>query len=193
VEASSSARVIKRDDVIRELRDELEDHRNTAVGAEGIDELEAEYQRLNNEKITVEQQLVEVTKERDGLATSLRYLGSSQNLRASPAVADNNRRSTKMPDAPMLDDGKTIKFKAWKNEIRSKLLLNEDHYPTAAHRLAYVRSRCEGKALRHISPRMQPDASKPYQTVDDVFNHLESVRVQFQQKRRSDILRKSSN
>lgn len=175
-EASSKARVVKRDDVIRELRDELEEHRNAAVGAEAIDDLEAEYQRLNNEKITIEKQLAEVTKERDGLATSLRYLGSSQDfLRASPTLADNTRRSAKMPDAPMLDDGKTIKFKAWKNEIRSKLLLNEDHYPTASHQLAYVRSRCEGKALRHVSPRMQPDASKPYQTIDDVFNHLESV------------------
>ena len=80
-----------------------------------------------------------------------------------------------MPDPPMFSDGKDVKFKDWKTEMKRKLLLNEDHYPTAAHQLAYVSSRCEGKALRLISPRMKEDSTAAYQTVQDVFDHLESV------------------
>ncbi|KAJ5138654.1 transcriptional regulator family: Fungal Specific TF [Penicillium bovifimosum] len=76
---------------------------------------------------------------------------------------------------PVLSDGKGVKFKPWRAEMQRKLLLNDDHYPTTAHQLAYVSSRCEGKAYGHISPRMQDNSTTPYQTIKDVFDHLESV------------------
>jgi hypothetical protein len=66
--------------------------------------------------------------------------------RGSPAPSYiGGKRSTKMPDPPMFSDGKDVKFKDWKTEMKRKLLLNEDHYPTAAYRLVYVNSRCEGR------------------------------------------------
>lgn len=95
--------------------------------------------------------------------------------RATPAPDDRPRKSTKVPDPPLLSDGKTVKFKAWKTEIKRKFKLNQDHYPTTAHQLVHVISRCEGKALSHISPRMQDDSATPYQTIDDVFDHLQTV------------------
>ncbi|KAJ5131599.1 hypothetical protein N7448_005757 [Penicillium atrosanguineum] len=80
-----------------------------------------------------------------------------------------------MPDAPMLDDGKTVRFNAWATIVKRKLAANADHYPTAEHRMIYVASRCEGKALLHIHPRLEEDASNPYRDASDIMEHLKGV------------------
>jgi hypothetical protein len=61
--------------------------------------------------------------------------------------AHGSKKSTKIPDPPMFSDGKDVKFKDWKTEMKRKLLLNEDYYPTATYQLAYISSRYEGKVL----------------------------------------------
>ncbi|KAJ5666162.1 uncharacterized protein N7477_008610 [Penicillium maclennaniae] len=131
---------------------------------------------MDEEYACLREELNETRRERDSMVTAMRLMGPVS-ARESPALSTlpTSKKSTKMPDPPMLSDGKDVKFKAWKTEMRRKLLLNEDHYPTAAHQLAYVSSRCEGKALRHVNPRMQEDAMAPYKTVKDVFDHLEGV------------------
>ncbi|KAJ5661416.1 uncharacterized protein N7477_009032 [Penicillium maclennaniae] len=80
-----------------------------------------------------------------------------------------------MPDAPMLDDCKTVRFNAWATMIKRKLAANADHYPTAEHRMIYVASRCEGKALLYIHPRLEEDASNPYRDALDIMEHLKGV------------------
>ncbi|OOQ82704.1 hypothetical protein PEBR_37745 [Penicillium brasilianum] len=127
----------------------------------------------------MEEEYARMRKERDSLLTVMKMMRTTEDDRTiretSMTSAYGNKKSTKMPDPPMFSDGKDVKFKDWKTEIKRKLLLNEDNYPTAAHQLAYVNSRCEGKALRHISPRMQEDATATYQTAQDVFDYLQSV------------------
>lgn len=80
-----------------------------------------------------------------------------------------------MSDPPMLRDGTDAKFKVWKTEMKWKLLLNEDYYPKTTPQLAYVSSLCEGKALRHISPRLQEDYVPSRRVREDVCDHLQSV------------------
>ena len=55
-------------------------------------------------------------------------------------------------DTPILTDGKDPKFEDWVLLITDKLSANADHYPTAALRLAYVKSRCGGRAAQHLIP-----------------------------------------
>lgn len=87
------------------------------------------------------------------------------------SVQTSTKMLTKMPDPPMLRDGKDAKFKAWKTDMKRKLLLNEDHCPKTAPRLAYVNSSCEGKALRHISPRLPLPASlKTFVTIYNAYS-----------------------
>jgi hypothetical protein len=163
---------------LREQLAALED-RMTPAGPD----MEEEYARLRTELDDTRKEMATLRGERDSLMTVMRLMGPSvansnqmTDNRGSPAPSQTgSKRSTKMPDPPMFSDGKNVKFKDWKTEMKRKLLLNEDHYPTAAHQLAYVNSRCEGKALRHINPRMQEDATATYQTVQDVFDHLQSV------------------
>jgi hypothetical protein len=43
-----------------------------------------------------------------------------------------------MPNAPILSDGKEVRFETWQIVIRQKLLANVDHYPDPIHRMIYV-------------------------------------------------------
>ncbi|OOQ91102.1 hypothetical protein PEBR_01184 [Penicillium brasilianum] len=116
----------------------------------------------------MEEEYARMRKERDSLLTMMKIMRTTEDDRTiretSMTSAYGNKKSTKMLDPPMFSDGKDVKFKDWKTEIKRKLLLNEDHYPTTAHQLAYINSRYEGKALRYISPRIQEDTTATYQT-----------------------------
>lgn len=149
---------------LREQLAALEDRANPARP-----DVEEEYARLRTE-------LEDTRKERDSLMTAMRLMGPGGfSNRTTPTPEDRPRKSTKLPDPPMLNDRKQVTFKGWKSDIRKKLRLNEDHYPTPDHQMAYLKSRCEGKALMHIEPRMQDDTTSPYRSVDEIFDHLESV------------------
>ncbi|KAJ5145488.1 uncharacterized protein N7515_000052 [Penicillium bovifimosum] len=82
-----------------------------------------------------------------------------------------------------MDDGVSVKFTAWRREIESKLLLNEDYYPTERHRMAYVMNRCAGKAQAQLQPRLEPDAKNRYQTAKEMLEHLQLVFKDPQQRR----------
>ncbi|KAJ6111290.1 hypothetical protein N7486_003525 [Penicillium sp. IBT 16267x] len=84
-------------------------------------------------------------------------------------------RSSKMPDASMLDDGKAVKFENWKREILNKLVLNGDHYPSERHRIAYVLSRCTGKAALHTMTRADDESTNRYRTYKEILDHLDTV------------------
>ncbi|KAJ5816991.1 hypothetical protein N7447_009224 [Penicillium robsamsonii] len=115
-------------------------------------------------------------RERGDLAFRLVNLQSQNTRTGAPIVeAAANRKSTKMPDAPMLNDGKEVRFETWETVIRQKLEANADHYPLPVHRKLYVQSRCEGKAQLHIAPRMSSDASFPYADAEDIIHHLKTV------------------
>jgi hypothetical protein len=55
-------------------------------------------------------------------------------------VPEKTKKLTKIPDPPILTDGKEPKFEDWLLRIKDKLATNKDHYLTAALRLAYVKS-----------------------------------------------------
>ena len=138
--------------------------------------MEEAYANLRQELTAAQRARDDAVRERDSVITAMRLMGPGGfSNRTTPMPEERPRKSTKMPDPPLLSDGKAVKFKPWKTEMKRKFRLNQDHYPTTAHQLAYVVSRCEGKALSHISPRMEDDSTTPYQTVDDVFDHLQTV------------------
>jgi hypothetical protein len=49
-----------------------------------------------------------------------------------------------------MDDSAIVKFIPWRREVENKLLLNDDHYPTERHRMAYVSTRYTGKAQAQL-------------------------------------------
>ncbi|KAJ5125100.1 uncharacterized protein N7515_008925 [Penicillium bovifimosum] len=158
-------------DKVKELNDQIQilQQRATSHTPAGPDQLlEEEYARLREEMQTVQ-------NERDSLVVAMKLLSSNPVSPASELAELKPRKSVKMPDPPMLKDGKEVKFMAWRSDIKKKLRFNADHYPTPDHQMAYLKSRCEGKALSHIDPRMQDDSMNQYKTVDEILDHLESV------------------
>jgi hypothetical protein len=127
-----------------------------------------------------------IAKDKEKIAVDARnemayqLLQSGNHQRSAPiveavAITPRVQKTTKMPDAPMLSDGKEVRFETWQTVIRQKLLANADHYPNPIHRMIYVQSRCEGKAQLHIAPRMDPESATPYTDAEDILMHLKTV------------------
>ncbi|EKV19520.1 hypothetical protein PDIG_02490 [Penicillium digitatum PHI26] len=154
-----------------------------------VQELEDEVTVLHSDKIETEIVIELLTQERDEAIAhrdiAIRERGDlafrlvnpqNQSSSSTPMVdAITNRKTTKMPDAPMFSDGKKVRFETWETVIRQKLEANADHYPLPVHRKLYVQSRCEGKAQLHFAPRMSSDSSNAYVDAEDMIVHLKTV------------------
>lgn len=129
------------------------------------------HQKLEN----VEQQLTEVKSERDVFGSQIARLmmNGINSHQSSPALAP--QKTTKIPDPPTLTDGKEPRFEDWLLLMSQKLTANADHFNTPQLRIAYIASRCEGKARKHITPRMRDDAMNPYTNSKDMLDHLKTI------------------
>ncbi|OQE59199.1 hypothetical protein PENNAL_c0337G09466, partial [Penicillium nalgiovense] len=72
-------------------------------------------------------------RERGDLAFRLVNVQNQISSGAPIVEAAAGRKTTKMPDAPMLNDGKEVRFETWETVIRQKLEANADHYPLPVH------------------------------------------------------------
>jgi hypothetical protein len=111
---------------------------------------------------------------RDAFAMQALDVQTGRSARNSPAP-EKTKKSTKIPDPPILTDGKDPKFEDWLLRIKDKLAANEDHYPTAALRLAYVKSRCGGRAAEHLITQSRDEALNKYTDAIDVLDHLKII------------------
>jgi hypothetical protein len=94
----------------------------------------------------------------------------------TPAAAGSElRKSTKIADPELLDDGKDPKFEHWLSRMRNKLKSNTNHFSTEDLRMAYIEERTKGAAAQHIYPRMQQDYPEVYKTAEEIFQHLANV------------------
>jgi hypothetical protein len=110
----------------------------------------------------------------------MEYL-QQQNTRASreetpvSQISTGKMKSTKLPDPPILTDGKEPSYDDWVAKMQSKLEANHDHFPTQALQIGYIQSRVAGIAALHINPRLRPTATNKFKTADEIFEVLEKV------------------
>jgi hypothetical protein len=95
--------------------------------------------------------------------------------RSTPEVDKLPRRTTKIPDPPLLTDGKDPTYEDWRLAIDQKLVANADHFDTPTLRIAYVASRTAEKARKHLTPRLRKESSRPYHDANDMLMHLENI------------------
>ena len=53
-----------------------------------------------------------------------------------------------------------------------KLIANANHYPTKALCMAYIDSRVDEEAYKHLAARLRIGAQKPFATVKEIFKVL---------------------
>jgi hypothetical protein len=83
--------------------------------------------------------------------------------------------SKKLADPPPLDKGIEPTFASWKTQMRDKLEVNADHFPTTRSRMAYVFGRTTGDAQEHLHPRYKASATNPFTSEEDMISHLTSI------------------
>jgi Zinc knuckle len=84
-------------------------------------------------------------------------------------------KSTKIPDPPVLTDGKDPTFESWRLQMRGKLRVNSDYFLTEEARMTYVFSRTSGDAQAHLEPRYTEEAEDPFLTDREMIDYLASI------------------
>ncbi|ODH51755.1 hypothetical protein GX48_01997 [Paracoccidioides brasiliensis] len=59
--------------------------------------------------------------------------------------------------------------------MRRKLAVDAGHFPTEESQIASIENRTEGKAARHLAPRMRNDHPERFETAEEVFEHLQGI------------------
>ena len=142
-----------------------------------ISNLEDENQRFKDEASRREEQTDDLIDERDRLQRTVVHLAAAQ-VESTPSRGTSvtpTEKSVKLPNPPILTDGKDPEFEDWESRMRNKLKANSDHYYTEALRMAYVENRVGGKAAKHLRPRLRVDAVNPYTTTEEMLKHLETI------------------
>ena len=99
----------------------------------------------------------------DELRTSLANASSQSN---------KSHRSTKHPD-PSPFGGDKAELRGWMTQLRIKMNINKDHYPTEQSKLAYALSRLKEKALEQLQPYLERDGNIALADMDAFYAKLQ--------------------
>ncbi|KAF4627010.1 hypothetical protein G7Y89_g11143 [Cudoniella acicularis] len=96
---------------------------------------------------------------------------------APTITSQKTSRSARLPDPDKLSDGIDPTFEYWEVEIDSKLQVNADHFETEAARMAYIFSRTQGDARKHLFPRYNNRtlASLKFSTAQAMVDYLAEI------------------
>jgi len=135
--------------------------------------LQAEAIAHQEEALAQRQEMAELMIQNEQLQSEL-LQALRQSRQASPENG-NSKKTTKLPDPPVFTDGTDININNWLSRMRKKLRSNKDHFPTEDMKLAYAEGRIGGEAATHAEERFKEDATEPYETVEDLFEHLHMI------------------
>ncbi|ODH50785.1 hypothetical protein GX48_03102 [Paracoccidioides brasiliensis] len=143
-----------------------------------MDEARDTLNRVRNERDEIQRQVYELGQQVDSLIeerNTLQQIVISLASQAGPAEAQKAQRSAKLDNPKHLTDGKEPIFEIWLSRMKRKLAVNADHFPTEESCIAYIETRTEGDAARHLAPRMREDHPEKFETAEEVFEYLQWV------------------
>jgi hypothetical protein len=120
---------------------------------------------------------VPVSPNLDRLATVLEAFSERLDrieTRAS-TPASGARKSTKLPDPPILTDGKDPAFGRWRIQMQDKLKVNSDHFESMEAKMAYVFNRTGDDAQGHLEPRYEGPSTDPFLTSQSMIDFLATI------------------
>jgi hypothetical protein len=89
--------------------------------------------------------------------------------------ASGSGKATKLPDPPILTDGKHPTFENWRIQTQDKLRVNTDHFQSMEAKKAYVFNRTGGDAQDHLVPRYKDDSTDPFLTAQSMIDYLATI------------------
>lgn len=104
--------------------------------------------------------LQRILREREDKFDELRGQSESSPL---PTTATTK----KLPDISIWTGGTPEEFQAWLTDLRLKLTVNADHFPTDQHKVAYLFNRLGGDARTYIQAFMDEDMEGSYRELLD--------------------------
>ena len=107
---------------------------------------------------SLEQANVTLTENSITMAAGQAVLDELRTNLADASSQSKSHRSTKHPD-PSLFGGDKAELRGWMTQLRIKLNINKDHYPTEQSKLAYALSRLKEKALEQMQPYLERDGN----------------------------------
>jgi hypothetical protein len=111
--------------------------------------------------------------------------GSTPENRGTPATdattttgtVPRNERSSKLADPPVFYNQKekdVLGFEAWIRQIKNKLVVNADHFPTTHAAQTYVETRIGGVAADNLQPYLRENSALQITTAEELVKHLEA-------------------
>lgn len=157
----------------RDHLDKLFDY--IAEALNGMIDLENEYREqmaaTEFERKDRENQIDELITERDEYKTA--YAEAQLHSRNSTIETTKpSGKSEKVPDPPVLTDGKEPKFEDWMIEMKGKFVANADCFDSDQMKQVYLISRTGGLARQQLGARLREDATDPYTNVEQMFKTL---------------------
>ena len=92
-----------------------------------------------------------------------------------PAAPAALAKSAKIPDLPLLTDGKDPTFDSWKIQVNGKLTVNADYFANEQARMTYVFGRIGGDAQKHLNPRIGSNSVDPFITANEMIQHIVGI------------------
>jgi Zinc knuckle len=170
--AASSSQASNSRNVDTPTTDTPTDEATMASQQAEIEQLRRQLQEAQVQATRVAQAPPAGTENPNRLADVLEALSQRLVRTESPAAMS---KSAKIPDPPPLTDGKDPTFESWKIQMKGKLKVNADHYPTDDAKMTYVFSRTGGDAQEHLQPRYDDDSKDLYRSDKEMIDHLASI------------------
>lgn len=141
---------------------------------EMVDKWEARFAETDRQIQQKDSQIDQLIDERDSYRNAY---AESQLQRRHPSVESSGSagvqgKSEKVPDPPILTDGKDPEFEDWKVEMENKFEVNADRYPTDISRRAYLLTRTGGLARQQLSVRARADSTNPFTSMNEMLDAL---------------------
>lgn len=150
---------------------DLENECREKMNDEFVHNLQNELQEHKDRLKDKENQIDELMAERDEYKTAY----AEAQLRSRGSTVESTRpsgKSEKVPDPPLLTDGKEPKFEDWMIEMKGKFVANADRFDNDQMKRVYLVSRTGGLARQQLSVRLREDATDPYTSVEQMFKTL---------------------
>ena len=86
-------------------------------------------------------------------------------------------KSVKLPDPQPLSDGTDPTFENWRIQVRGKLRINDDHFPSEEAKMFYLFGRTTGDAQRHLQAKFEDESPVRFTSVNEMLQHLAAIYV----------------